>query len=89
MDQNRIDTAQGAQAHVHLTHAQRIERTIGKFPPIFGLRGYAGTFKIGLDSSFIDDSNHVVLYTQQLHNGVWQDFVKCSITELKDQLVRL
>lgn len=66
---------------------EKIEAAIAKFPPTFGLRGFPGdTFRISLESSFIDDSGKVVLYTQRHDKGHWVDFAKCSIGELTCEL---
>jgi hypothetical protein len=62
-----------------------------KLPATFGLRGFPHhTFRISAMSSYINDSNQPVLYTQiQDARGKWSDFAKTSEAELSAQITRL
>jgi len=67
----------------------RITNAIAKFPATFGLKGHDGTFRISPESSYISTgpfNPYVVLYTQRLRDGVWQDFAKGTSEELAGQV---
>lgn len=64
-----------------------IQEAIAKFPETFGLKGHEGTFQISEDSSYINDHDVIMLYTQRRHeDGLWHDFCKASTEELKREL---
>jgi hypothetical protein len=69
---------------------QRIWDAAESFPATFGLRGFPGdTFRIGLESSYINDYDGVTLYTQRYNRELdqWQDFAKGSLAEIRAQMV--
>jgi hypothetical protein len=60
---------------------------IALFPSTFGLKAFSGTFRISQRSSYVNDSNVVMLYTQIEKDGQWLDFAKGTIEELRAAVV--
>lgn len=65
-----------------------VRDVIATFPATFGLHGLPGkTFRISERSSYLDDNDRVVLYTQRLMpDNSWADFAKGSATQLRSQI---
>lgn len=67
---------------------EMIAAAIKQFPATFGLQNFPGeVFRLSASSSYLS-GNEVMLYTQvEADKGVWLDFAKGTIAELKAQLV--
>jgi len=64
----------------------RIRAAIAMFPKTFSLREHDGEFRVSETASYISsrDGDTVMLYTERLgDDGVWRDFAKGTVSELK------
>ena len=66
----------------------KIKAAIARFPATFGLRAFPGNlFRIGERESYVSTGGAVMLYTQRLVDGRWQDFAKGTEAELRREIV--
>lgn len=63
---------------------RRIDAAVERFPELFGLYSFPGqTFRINRKACYVNDRGIVMLYTQILYEGKWQDFAKGTVSELE------
>lgn len=61
-----------------------------EFPAVFHLRGTTDKlFRISIQSSYVNDSGQVMLYTEIQSNGQWLSYAKGSVSELRNAIVRV
>jgi len=63
-----------------------VAEAAAEFPATFGLRRFAGKFRISLEASYVG-AEGVMLYTQVERGGQWLDFAKGTPAELRAQVV--
>lgn len=68
--------------------AALIQAAAQQLPETFGLRAFTGdTFRVNLSSSYLTETNRVMLYTDILKGDKWLSFAKGTLSELKEELI--
>lgn len=65
----------------------KMQEALAKFPGTFGLKAFAGTFRVSSSHSYINDDGVVMLYTEIQSTG-WESFCKGTVQELEAAIVR-
>ena len=67
-----------------------VSQAKAEFPPVFGLAAFPGNiFRISDSSSYFNDSDVLMLYTEIKQKGVWNSFCKGTAAELRSQVRQL
>lgn len=67
----------------------KMQEALAKFPGTFGLKAFAGTFRVSPSSSYINDDGVPMLYTEiHKEDGEWVSFCKGTEEELSASIVR-
>ncbi len=72
----------------NLSASERIERDLGSFPEVFGLRGFPGReYRLNAGYSYKDDAGQVQLVIEVRQEGEkWEQFGKATVEELRGEI---
>lgn len=72
------------------TDLVRIREAMATLPATFGLRAFPGdVFRVCEQTSYVNDSDVLMLYTEVLRGDKWLDFAKGTVRELTREVVQL